>query len=83
MVTTDNGGHANCTQKAASQLREVAGFLYDNAEALVGDMDSTFVLDTGLHFEFNVMERDSIATVKVTKEHLVMGKRPVTGFIPI
>ena len=51
MTTSSNVAPENCTQMAASQLREVAAFLDRNAEALVGDMDSTFVVDTGLRFE--------------------------------
>lgn len=74
MGIISNASPESCTAEAVSQLREVATFLDHNAEALVGDMDSTYVLDTGLHFEFNVLERDSIATVKVTKEHCVMSK---------
>lgn len=74
MATVGSVMPENLTAKAASQLREVAAFLDRNAEALVGDMDSTYVLDTGLRFEFYVLERDSIPTVKVTKVHYVMGK---------
>lgn len=62
------------TELAAESLRDVARFLDKNAEALVGDMDSTYVLDKGLHFEFDVLRRDSIGTVKVSKEHFVMNK---------
>ena len=64
----------NLTARAASQLHEVAEFLDRNAEALVGDMDGTYVVDTGLRFEFSILERDSIATVKVTKEHYMMNR---------
>lgn len=74
MVCTKDTRTGDLTQKAVDELRQVAAFLDANAEALVGDMDSTFVLDTGLRFEFRVMERDSIGTVKVTKEHFVMTK---------
>lgn len=68
------GPRRGLSEKAAGELRSVARFLDKNAEALVGDMDSTYVLDTGLRFEFSIMERGSIATVRVAKEHYAMSK---------
>ena len=40
------------TEKAADRLREVAMFIYDNAEALLGDFDSVMVLNDGIEFLF-------------------------------
>lgn len=63
------------TEKAAEELRKVARYLEANAEALVGDCDSVFVLDTGLRVSFTLLEHDSIPTVTVTRECIVVDKR--------
>jgi len=59
------------SERAAEQLREVARFMYTNAESLVGDLDSVYVLDTGLRFSFVLLEHDTIPTIEVTREVLV------------
>ena len=59
------------SERAAEQLREVARFMDANAESLVGDLDSVYVLDTGLRFSFVLLERDTIPTIEVTREVLV------------
>lgn len=58
------------SERAAEQLREVARFMDANAESLVGDLDSVYVLDTGLRFSF-VLEHGTIPTIEVTREVLV------------
>lgn len=59
------------SERAAEQLREVARFMDANAESLVGDLDSVYVLDAGLRFSFVLLEHDTIPTIEVTREVLV------------
>lgn len=59
------------SERAAEQLREVARFMDANAESLVGDLDSVYVLDTGLRFSFVLLEHGTIPTIEVTREVLV------------
>ena len=59
------------SERAAEQLREVARFMDANAESLVGDLDSVYVLDAGLRFSFVLLEHDTIPTIEVTREVIV------------
>ncbi len=54
------------TEKAADRLREVAMFIYDNAEALLGDFDSFIVLHDSVEFSFvlNATGRTFVHTSK-------------------
>ena len=63
------------SERAAEQLREVARFMDANAESLVGDLDSVYVLDTGLRFAFVLLEHGSIPTIEVTRE-VIVHERP-------
>lgn len=63
--------------RAAYRLREVARYLDENAEKLVGDLDSVHVIEGGLRFSFEITDDCSIPTVKVEKECIVLNKGPV------
>jgi len=60
--------------RAAYRLREVAHYLDDNAEALVGDLDSIYVLEDGLRFSFVLEDRNTVPTVAVTRECIVLNR---------
>lgn len=63
------------TEKAVNELRAVAAFIDKNAEALVGDMDSTYIDDHGVYVSFKLLEHDSIPTLTISKAHLVWNKQ--------
>lgn len=60
--------------RAAYRLREVAKYLNENAEKLVGNLDSIYVIEGGLRFSFEITDDCSIPTVKVEKECIVLNK---------
>ena len=67
-TTTDT---RTTSEQAAAQLREVADYLSNNAEAIVGDIDSIYVLEGGLRISFTLLENQSIPTLEVSKECIV------------
>ena len=63
------------SERATEQLREVARYLYANAEAIIGDIDSIYVLEGGLRISFALFDNKSIPTLEVTKECIVYERR--------
>ena len=59
------------TDRAAEQLRNVARYMIENADALVGDLDSVYVCEGGLRFSFELLDDACIPTINVTRECLV------------
>lgn len=62
------------TDLAVQELRKIAEFVNKHAEALVGDMDETYIAEKGLKVAFTVSLKDSLSTITVAKEHLVIAK---------
>jgi len=60
------------TDRAVAQLREIAHYLDEHAESIVGDMDNVYILEGGLRVSFPILDDASIPTLTVTREHLVM-----------
>ena len=59
------------TRRAADKLREVARYMLNNADALVGDLDSVYIIEGGLRFSFELCDDQSIPTITVTRECIV------------
>lgn len=59
------------SDRAAEQLREIAHYLDANAEAIIGDIDSIYVLEGGLHIAFTLLDNQSVPILEVTKECIV------------
>lgn len=59
------------SERAAEQLREVAHYFDANAEAIIGDLDSIYVLEGGLRISFALLDNQSVPILEVTKECIV------------
>ena len=59
------------TERAVKQLRDIARYLDEHAEAIVGDMDNVYILEGGLRVSFPLLDDASVPTLTVTHEHLV------------
>lgn len=62
---------------AIHQRREVAHYLDENAEALVGDMESVYTLSGGLTFSFTIADYYSVPTVEVRHEYVALNRERV------
>jgi len=62
------------TERAVQQLRNIAHYLDEHAESIVGDMDNVYILEGGLRVSFPILDDSSIPTLTVTREHLVYRK---------
>lgn len=63
------------SEQAVRELRSVAEFIDRHADSIIGDIDNVYVLDDGIHIEFDVMQHDSICTVRVSKEFIPIEKK--------
>lgn len=62
------------SEQAVRELRSVAAFIDRHAEQIIGDIDNVYILDDGIHVEFDVVQHDSISTVRVSKEFIPIEK---------
>ena len=62
------------SEQAVRELRNVAEFIDRHAESIIGDIDNVYVLADGIHIEFDVVQHDSICTVRVSKEFIAIEK---------
>ena len=61
------------TDKAVAQLRAYANYIHDHAENIIGDIDApNYVTESGISISFSLMEHDSVPTLHVSKEHIVI-----------
>ena len=67
----------NATEMAVHQLREVARYLEENAEALVGDLESLAVLNGGLSFSFTIADFYRVPTVEVKHEFIALNSERI------
>ena len=67
----------SCTEMAVCQLRDVARYLDEHAEALCGDMESVAVLNGGLTFSFTLADFYSVPTVEVRHEYIALNREKV------
>ncbi|MBQ3301617.1 MAG: hypothetical protein IJH04_05695 [Eggerthellaceae bacterium] len=68
----------NASEMAVHQLREVARYLDEHAEALCGDMESVAVLNGGLTFSFTLADFYSVPTVEVRHEYIALNREEVS-----
>lgn len=62
------------TEDAVSMLRSYAEFMSNNAESLVGDLDSIYVSD-GIDVSFRLSSREA-PSINVCKSFFVLDRRP-------
>ena len=61
------------TEKAVKQLRAYAKYIDEHAENIIGNIDKpNFVTEGGIKMMFTLMEHDSVPTLTVEKEHIVL-----------
>lgn len=61
------------TERAVAQLRAYGHYIADNAEGIIGNIDKpNYVTDGGIRISFTLLEHDSIPTLDVSKEHVVL-----------
>lgn len=68
-----NATETSATEKAVKQLKAYGKYIYDHAENIVGNIDKpNYVTEGGIDISFTLLEHDSIPTLYVSKEHIVM-----------
>ena len=61
------------TDKAVKQLRAYARYIYENAESIIGNIDAPIlVTDDGIRLSFTLLEHESIPTLEVSKQFIVL-----------
>ena len=61
------------TDKAVKQLKAYAKYIDEHAENIIGNIDkSNWVTDGGIRMMFTLMEHDSVPTLTVEKEYIVL-----------
>lgn len=64
---------SSITEKAVKQLRAYAKYMYDNAEAIIGNIDKpNYVTEDGIDLSFTLLEHDSVPVIRFTKECIVL-----------
>lgn len=64
---------ANTTDKAVKQLRAYARYIYEHAEAIIGDIDAPMlVIDDGIRLSFTLFEYESVPILEVSKQLIVL-----------
>ena len=64
---------SSITEKAVRQLRAYAKYMYDNAEAIIGNIDKpNYVTDGGIDLSFTLLEHDSVPVIRFSKECIVV-----------
>ena len=64
---------SNITEKAVKQLRAYAKYMYDNAEAIIGNIDKpNYVTEGGIDLSFTLLERNSVPVIRFSKECIVL-----------
>ena len=67
-------------ERAVEELRDVAAFLDENAEKLLSDLDDFYIAEHGCRIELELLPRNSVTTVSVQKDYLVLKKCVGGGF---
>lgn len=62
------------TALAIEQLREVGRYIEKNAPTLIGDVTALYILEDGIKITCTLNPRDSIPTVEVSKNYIVVEK---------
>lgn len=79
-TTVEKGGRLTATDKAVAQLKAYASYIHDHAENIVGDIDApNYVAEGGMSISFALMDCDSVPTLIVSKEHIVIDALEVNG----
>lgn len=61
------------TQMAVAQLKAYGSYIHDNAEAIIGSIDKpAYATEGGISLSFTLLEHDSVPTLMVNKEHIVL-----------
>ena len=61
------------TEKAVAQLKAYARYIDEHAENIIGNIDQpNYVTDGGIDMSFTLLSHESIPTLTVTKEHIVL-----------
>lgn len=71
-------GTEGIKDRAIQELRDVAEFLDVHAETLLRDFDNLYIAEHGCRIELEILPRDSVTSIKVQKEYLVV-KKAVDG----
>ena len=63
----------NTTEKAVALLKAYGRYIVDHAESMVGDVDPpNYVTEDCLRVSFTLADYNSVPTVEVTKEYIVI-----------
>lgn len=61
------------TEKAVAQLKAYAKHMYDNAEGIIGNIDCpNYVAEDGIRMSFTLLEHDTVPTLHVGMDYLVL-----------
>lgn len=61
------------TEKAVAQLKAYARYIDEHAENIIGNIDQpNYVTEEGINVSFTLLSYESIPTLAVTKEHIVL-----------
>ncbi len=67
-------------ERVVEELRDVAAFLDENAEKLLRDLDDLYIAEHGCHIELELLPSNSVSTISVQKDFLVVKKCVDGGF---
>lgn len=79
-MTFETPNNTRTKDRAVKELRDVAEFLDANAEKLLDDLDDLYIAEHGCRIELELLPRDSISTITVQKDYLVLKKALGGGF---
>lgn len=68
-----SGTKQSITEKAVAQLKAYARYIDEHAENIIGNIDQpNYVTEEGINVSFTLLSHESIPTLTVTKEHIVI-----------
>ena len=68
-----SGSKQSITEQAVAQLKACARYIDEHAENIIGNIDQpNYVTEEGINVSFTLLSHESIPTLTVTKEHIVI-----------